>query len=207
MQGFLKQTWMERMRTERPSCLILCFDWRRAYDAASRCGECCVPSSPASAGEGSIFQPCGSEIQRCFKNDGGEHTCGEQHRDGEDSGHAPAARTAAQTVHLGHGQSSLTSFGSPTAAPPNLGSKNLESYVEPRGIMPGSEVASAETEAMTTIQFFRERLQRRFVAPKMVRVLSATAATKMNNCKALNMNKVCFSLIPLNERNLPPYSK
>ncbi|CDJ33489.1 LOW QUALITY PROTEIN: uncharacterized protein EMH_0016270 [Eimeria mitis] len=56
---------------------------------------------------------------------------------------------------------------SPSSVPATAGSRTPGSYDARTGFR-GSAVAAAEAEAMATIEFFRERLQRRIVVPKII---------------------------------------
>lgn len=160
------------MRTERPSCLILCFDWRQVYDTGPCCCECCISSAGPRA-DASARQPCCSEAHVCCTRDGCVRHLEEQRKDVASPGRVAAVHTAARTEHPRPAQSSFAGSGSPPSVPPVLGHKTSGSHVEPRIAMPGDEVASAEAEAMATIEFFRERLQRRLVVPKIVRGASS----------------------------------
>ncbi|KAL8271930.1 hypothetical protein Esti_004054 [Eimeria stiedai] len=121
-KGFLKHDWMQRMRTERPSCLILCFDLRKVYEAE----PCCC-----AAGSGSASTP----------------------------------RSAASSDDARTGQSSSVGVVSPSSATSNGGPR---APAERRWGPQEEDIAAAEAEAMAAIEFFRDRLQRRLVIPKMI---------------------------------------
>lgn len=155
------------MRTERPSCLILCFDWRTVYEKESRCCKCCR-IAVSQCTDSSAYQPCFAEAHVCCTRDG----CPRNRAGQEDltsSGHTAAARTAVSSDLAHGGQSSSTGSASPSAGPPVTGSRVSGTHQETRTSVKPDDVESAEADAMATIEFFRERLQRRLVIPKMVR--------------------------------------
>lgn len=156
-QGFLKHSWMQRIRETRPSCVILCFDWRNVYSAEVICCNCCTSkgvddhslshdSTPQNRNTAIIKgNAVPSHIDRCCRIDGcSSESCDNRpndsfqggFKDDQDSGYA-------------HDN------GSPRTSR-NAETSNFDS------------VTAAEHDAMSFIEFFRERMQRRVVAPRMV---------------------------------------
>ncbi|KAL8430706.1 hypothetical protein Efla_007572 [Eimeria flavescens] len=129
-KGFLKHDWMYRMRTARPSCVILCCDWRKVYEAEPLWALAKRREEVASSGPAAASQP------------------------------APSA----EKPRPPHALSSAAVL-SPSAAVSNAASKT---QAEAKAGPQEDEVACAEAEAMATIEFFRDRLQRRPVVPKMI---------------------------------------
>ncbi|KAL8449799.1 hypothetical protein Emed_002762 [Eimeria media] len=160
-KGFLKHDWMQRMRTKRPSCLILCFDLRKVYDAEPCCCACCTSGAPVS--EGSTREPCSSSSHVCCTRDGCRRSSSREGAAG--SGSASTPRSAARSEHARTGQSSSAETVSPSSATSNGGPR---APAERRGGPQEEDIAAAEAEAMAAIEFFRDRLQRRLVVPKMI---------------------------------------
>ncbi|OEH80139.1 hypothetical protein cyc_02518 [Cyclospora cayetanensis] len=169
-KGFLKHNWMHRMRTERPSCLILCFDWRHVYDVGvpSCCGCCRKFTAPVCSEGGPTPQACGSEVVRCCTRNGCLRPLEPQQEDVSSLGeHGDAARTPRGGVPP-LGVRAASSAGNPPSSLQTGASKMPGVSAEIRRGAKGREVAAAEAEAMATIEFFREKLQRRMTVPKMI---------------------------------------
>lgn len=168
------------MRTRRPSCLILCFDWRKVYQKAASCCDCCMSGTPQST-DNSIRQACSSDVILCCTRDG----CRSRLAEGEHvttSGLDESGRTGACGDSLDPGQSRSANPKSPLSGPPLMGSRIPGGHAEPRIASHEEDVASSEAEAMLSVEFFRERLQRRQVVPKMVR---STCSSLLHHIEAL----------------------
>ncbi|KAL8455761.1 hypothetical protein Emag_000335 [Eimeria magna] len=160
-KGFLKHDWMQRMRTKRPSCLILCFDLREVYEAEPCCCACCTSGAPVS--EGLTREPCSSSAHVCCTRDGCRRSMFREGAAASVSGSTP--RSAARSEHARTGQSSSAEIVSPSSATSNGGAR---APAEQRTGPQEEDIAAAEAEAMAAIEFFKDRLQRRLVVPKMI---------------------------------------
>ncbi|KAL8433131.1 hypothetical protein ACSSS7_004108 [Eimeria intestinalis] len=160
-KGFLKHDWMQRMRTERPSCLILCFDLRKVYEAEPCCCACCTSGAPISS-EGPTREPCPSTARVCCTRDGCRRSSPGEGAAG--SGCASTPLSASRSEHARTGQFSSVGVVSPSSAISNGGPRAPTDRV---GGPQEEDIAAAEAEAMAVIEFFKDRLQRRLVVPKM----------------------------------------
>lgn len=154
------------MRTERPSCLIISFDWRKVYETKDSCCCCCAASMPAPP-EVTSHSPCSSS-KPCCSRDGCAQRAGSQSDDPTNPARLASSRVATHDDNMRPALSIASGSESPSSVPVTTGSRTPGSCHDARTGSRGSTVAAAEAEAMATIEFFRERLQRRIVVPKIV---------------------------------------